>query len=58
MPGVVFLLISLHLFQLKLLRANHLKKAVDLRFLLLFQLLMNFAQARGARVVVRISSCY
>lgn len=52
------MLVSLHLFELKLLRADHLQKTVNLRLLFLFQLLMDFAQARVPSVVVRIPSCY
>ena len=43
MSGVVLLLISLHLLELKLLSANHLEKTVHLCLLFLFQLLMYFA---------------
>ena len=52
------MLVALHLFELKLLRADHLQETVDLRLLFLFQLLVDFAQAWVPSMVVRIPSCY
>jgi len=44
--------------KLKLLFSDHLQHAVDLCFLLLFQLVVNFTQARLSLMVVGVSSRY